>query len=359
MLSKQGYNVWWDIELLPGQKFADEINSLIKTVKAVVVLWTSESIQSDWVKAETSLAMERGILIPIWLEKIDLPAPYNTLNTLDLSQWDGSPEEPLLDSLLASTKALAGQSATPQKLLDDLELNSVLDEPRHEAEFWTSISLATDQSVEAFQLYTDKYGENGTFYSLARLRINSILAQKKSEKHKKKIQLITTVGVVAGISAGVLLGLQILDKIPKKEVENSVTNIRSTKEITKKTSITNKPINIKIAKIKIDRILESGDVEFIQVTRSTYGDQGTLMYCRGWTDEQVDLKDLTFRPDIGMPCTSSISKGKTVNHVRIFVKYKGLKRFAYLNGDQLIALKGIITPKGSDSIEMYNLEIAK
>ncbi|MBT3017409.1 MAG: toll/interleukin-1 receptor domain-containing protein [Candidatus Thiodiazotropha sp. (ex Clathrolucina costata)] len=78
MFVSHGYDVWWDIELLPGQKFADEINSVISKAKAVVVLWTPKSVLSDWVKAEAAIAFDRSILIPAWLEKVTIPAPYNT-----------------------------------------------------------------------------------------------------------------------------------------------------------------------------------------------------------------------------------------------------------------------------------------
>ncbi len=100
MLTQNGYKVWWDINLLPGQDFANEINFVIKNAKAVVVLWTLESIKSHWVKAESTLALDKGILVPVWLQYIDLPAPFNTIQTLDLTSWDGSPTDLLLGKLL-------------------------------------------------------------------------------------------------------------------------------------------------------------------------------------------------------------------------------------------------------------------
>ncbi len=51
----EGYEVWWDIELLPGERFADEINEVISKAKLIVVLWTPEAIASDWVKAEATV----------------------------------------------------------------------------------------------------------------------------------------------------------------------------------------------------------------------------------------------------------------------------------------------------------------
>lgn len=342
VLSKHGYNVWWDIELLPGQKFADEINSIIQSAKAVVVLWTSDSIKSDWVKAETALALEKKILIPIWVEKVNIPAPYNTLHTLDLSQWNGSSEEPMLNSLLDSVAALVGQSTNLTKLLNEQELKSVLEEPRHEAEFWVSISLAAEQSVEAYNLYLEKYGDNGSFSDLAQIKIHSILSQKKTRNYKKAIQALTSLGVAVGIIIGVFQVLQMIEVIPQQKLKQSQEIVSKGDTNSRLKPIKNVPIDIQLVKIQIDSNFNMEDIEFIQLSRETYDDQGQLMHCLGWLDEQIDKTDLTFKPKIGMPCTNKISNGRTVNHVRIYVKYKGLKRFAYLNGDQILNLKGVL-----------------
>ena len=39
-LTAQGYSVWWDVDLLPGDRFANEIEAVIKRAKAVIVLWS-------------------------------------------------------------------------------------------------------------------------------------------------------------------------------------------------------------------------------------------------------------------------------------------------------------------------------
>src|SRR5688572_22693330 len=108
LLVERGYSVWWDINLLPGQEFADEINAVIKKARAVIVLWTPESITSRWVKSEATLALEKGKLVPVWLVRSELPAPFNTVHTIDVSTWNGSRNDPVLENLFTGIVRLIG-----------------------------------------------------------------------------------------------------------------------------------------------------------------------------------------------------------------------------------------------------------
>ena len=159
MLVRNGYNVWWDVDLLPGQQFADEINSVIHKAKATIVLWSEYSISSKWVKAETTLALKQNSLIPVWLHKVDLPAPYNTLHTLDLSTWGGDTDEVVLSKLLNGVEALVGKKLSVIKELDKQNIQVVLEKPAHEAEFWLAVSNKNSQSITEYEAYLEKYGQ--------------------------------------------------------------------------------------------------------------------------------------------------------------------------------------------------------
>lgn len=41
-IAAKGYDVWWDVELLPGAKLSDEIKSVIRPAKAAIVLWAEQ-----------------------------------------------------------------------------------------------------------------------------------------------------------------------------------------------------------------------------------------------------------------------------------------------------------------------------
>ena len=169
MFVANGYDVWWDVELLPGKNFTQEINSVVKNAKAAVVLWTPKSIESQWVLGEAALAMNRGILIPVWLEEVELPIPYNTLHTLDLTNWSGKSDDPLLGELLKSVNVLAGEPETDLRKRSRKEIDEVLARPQHEMEFWASVDRREPQSIKEYEAYLNVFGKRGAFVSLARI----------------------------------------------------------------------------------------------------------------------------------------------------------------------------------------------
>jgi signal recognition particle receptor subunit beta len=72
-------SVWYDRGLIAGQPYRDVLRQRIETVKAVVVLWTENSIGSRWVRAEASLADEHNKLICLRdpkLKRTDIPMPF-------------------------------------------------------------------------------------------------------------------------------------------------------------------------------------------------------------------------------------------------------------------------------------------
>ena len=53
-LADLGYEVWWDTSLLPTGSFGAEIDRQLDAAKAVIVIWSPESLRSKWVRSEAS-----------------------------------------------------------------------------------------------------------------------------------------------------------------------------------------------------------------------------------------------------------------------------------------------------------------
>jgi hypothetical protein len=80
-LESEGYSVWWDTDLLSGQRFRDVIDRQLDVADAVIVIWTPHSIYSDWVISEADHANRDGKLIPLRTRDLDIwriPKPYST-----------------------------------------------------------------------------------------------------------------------------------------------------------------------------------------------------------------------------------------------------------------------------------------
>ena len=84
LLGANGYSTWWDAEMRAGDEFRNVINNEIRKARAVVVVWSSSSVLSTWVRAEASLGQSLGKLVPIKAADVnynDIPLPFGELNT--------------------------------------------------------------------------------------------------------------------------------------------------------------------------------------------------------------------------------------------------------------------------------------
>jgi adenylate cyclase len=86
-LEAQGWSVWWDPEITPGQEFDSQIAAALDAAKAVVVVWTPTSVDSRWVRGEAREAADRGVLAPVRFEGARLPIDIRALHTTDLDDW--------------------------------------------------------------------------------------------------------------------------------------------------------------------------------------------------------------------------------------------------------------------------------
>lgn len=88
-LETRGWSVWWDRKIVPGQSFDRVIEHALETAKSVVVLWSENSITSDWVKNEATAAAERDVLVPSLIENVKLPLEFRHKQAANLVGWEG------------------------------------------------------------------------------------------------------------------------------------------------------------------------------------------------------------------------------------------------------------------------------
>src|SRR5262245_17557753 len=83
-LQAKGYSVWWDTALVSGENYRSVILAELTKARAVIVIWTVDSVKSDWVISEATRARTRGILLPFRDPSVDMeavPPPFDTLHT--------------------------------------------------------------------------------------------------------------------------------------------------------------------------------------------------------------------------------------------------------------------------------------
>ena len=83
-LEAEGWTVWWDKSLQSADTFRDVIMRELMAARAVISIWTPNSIKSDWVRAEAGRAKAEGTLIPVKSSDVsygDIPLPFGEMHT--------------------------------------------------------------------------------------------------------------------------------------------------------------------------------------------------------------------------------------------------------------------------------------
>lgn len=112
-LESSGFQVWWDAHLPAHRSYSDEIERNLKGAKAVVVLWSEDAAQSQWVRSEADFARTAGKLVQARLDGSAPPMPFDQIQCADLSQWRGSAKHPGWSKLRASVAALVSGEEIP------------------------------------------------------------------------------------------------------------------------------------------------------------------------------------------------------------------------------------------------------
>jgi TolB-like protein/tetratricopeptide (TPR) repeat protein len=103
-LEAEGWSVWWDPEIAPGEEFDALIAGALESARSVLVVWTPNSVGSRWVRGEARDASDRGVLVPVRFENAKLPIDFRAVHTIDLDDWN---EDPGSDAFQSVRRALA------------------------------------------------------------------------------------------------------------------------------------------------------------------------------------------------------------------------------------------------------------
>ena len=103
-----GFTVWWDGLIEGGAAFAKSIAEALDTADAVVVLWSANSVASDWVRDEAATGRERHRLVPLSLDGSRPPLGFRQYQVIKLSRWRGRRNAPEIEAICRAVRAVAG-----------------------------------------------------------------------------------------------------------------------------------------------------------------------------------------------------------------------------------------------------------
>jgi len=119
-LEAHGNSVWWDRTIPPGRVFDEVIQEALAAAQCVVVLWSSNSVRSNWVKVEAEEAAARGLLVPVLIEHVTPPIQFKRIQAANLSDWRGDENHPEFRNLMAAIQQLLGRppsAVAPQRVV--------------------------------------------------------------------------------------------------------------------------------------------------------------------------------------------------------------------------------------------------
>lgn len=112
-LKSNGWSVWWDPDIPPGEIWDELIERELANVCCVVVLWSATSVNKQWVKAEATEAQARGILVPVLIENVKPPLAFRQIQAAPLADWRGEREHAGFQQLLCTICKLVGSRPQP------------------------------------------------------------------------------------------------------------------------------------------------------------------------------------------------------------------------------------------------------
>ena len=187
-LEEDGLTVWWDKVLKAGQTYDEVTEGMLRNADVVVVLWSTVSVKSKWVRAEATLGERYSAVIPAMIETADRPILFELTQTADLIGWDGDRSEQrwadfVTDLRHAINRKAAQKSETVAAPKPEVApaatvpipaspaARSPADDGTIENTFWTSIQTSTDAAD--FTAYLKRY-PTGHYADLARNRIAAL-----------------------------------------------------------------------------------------------------------------------------------------------------------------------------------------
>jgi hypothetical protein len=132
MLGKEGYAVFWDRRIPPGETWHSYIGNALIAAKCVVVVWSPNSIESEFVIEEAQSGKNRHVLIPVLIESVQPPLGFGLIQAADLTDWESQGFSEafryLLNSIrhkvdpLRTDETASDERALPQRLARTLRV---------------------------------------------------------------------------------------------------------------------------------------------------------------------------------------------------------------------------------------------
>ncbi|MEO8618872.1 MAG: TIR domain-containing protein [Sphingomicrobium sp.] len=108
-LEAAGFKTWWDGLIPGGERFGSQIAEALDSASAVVVLWSKNSLKSDWVQDEASVGRDQHRLVPLTIDGSPPPLGFRQIQCIDISRGGPKNGNPAIDRVVAAVGDILGK----------------------------------------------------------------------------------------------------------------------------------------------------------------------------------------------------------------------------------------------------------
>jgi formylglycine-generating enzyme required for sulfatase activity len=167
-LTAEGFSVWWDKVLRAGQTYDEVTEGMLRDADVVVVLWSTVSVKSKWVRAEATLGQRTSVLIPAMIEEAERPIMFELTQSADLVGWGGDRNDPRWKEFVIDIRRAAEHAKPAVAAPVPPPAPGQAADMTMELTFWSSVKDSGDKAD--FEAYLKRYPD-GHYSDLARNRI--------------------------------------------------------------------------------------------------------------------------------------------------------------------------------------------
>ena len=112
LLRQEGWDSWMD-PAEPKPDLSPIADLKLGWSKAVLVLWSDSARRSEYVRSEAATGLYKNKLIQARIDSEPPPRPFDEMDAVDLSRWNGDPDDPNWRRLTAMLRNCAGDPVKP------------------------------------------------------------------------------------------------------------------------------------------------------------------------------------------------------------------------------------------------------
>jgi hypothetical protein len=105
-LETYGWSVWWDRNIPTGGPFNTVIRQELAAARCAIIVWSEQSVESEWVQAEAAEAKQQNKYLPIKINESDIPLGFTQRTFQSLANWEAGVEHAGFAQLLKDVERL-------------------------------------------------------------------------------------------------------------------------------------------------------------------------------------------------------------------------------------------------------------